>query len=114
MIEGLSLARVEYHLDDTVAVDRLEGALKALRALQAVESIAVFNNSISVQFYPEVLSRESIRRELDMRGVRLSNIPKQGNPLKRFVDRLAESNARNFGAQPLDCCTLNKSGSSRS
>lgn len=115
MIEGLSLARVEYHLDgSTAAVDRLEGGLKALRALEAVESVEVINNSISVQFYPEILSRESIRRELDMRGVRLSNIPKPGNPLKRFVDRLAESNARNFGAQPLDCCTLNKNGSSGS
>jgi hypothetical protein len=110
MIEGLSLATVEYHLDATAAVDQLEGALSALRELEAVESVEVANNSISVQFYPEIVSRESIRRELDMRGVPLSNIHKPANPFKRFVDRLGDSNTRNFGVQPLDCCNLNRNG----
>jgi hypothetical protein len=112
MVEGLSLARAEYHLDDTAAVHQIEGALKALCELEAVESVEVVNKSISVQFYPEILSRESIRRELDIRGVLLSNIRKPGNPFKRFVDRLGESNTRNFGTQPLDCCNLNRKGKS--
>jgi hypothetical protein len=111
MIEGLSLARAEYHLDDGVAIDQLEGVLNALCTLEAVESAEIVDSSISVQFYPDILSRESIRRELEIRSVPLSNVPKPGNPFKRFVDRLAESNARNFGAQPLDCCNLNRSES---
>ncbi|MDA3941234.1 MAG: LDCC motif putative metal-binding protein [Spirochaetia bacterium] len=33
---------------------------------------------------------------------------KEKNPFKRYISKLAESNAKNLGNQRLDCCDMNK------
>jgi hypothetical protein len=107
MIEGLSLEIAEYHLGDQVSSQQTETLSNALSAIDGVESAEIHNSSVSVQYYPDILSKETIRRELVGLGVSLEKNGKPRNPFKRFVNRLAESNAKTFGSEPLDCCNLN-------
>jgi hypothetical protein len=108
MIEGLSLVTDEFRLAATVSASDRDALANGLGAVAGVESVDIAQNIVSVEYYREILSRESIRRELVHLGVSLEDSARPANPIKRFVNRLAESNAATFGDQPLDCCTLNR------
>jgi copper chaperone CopZ len=107
MIEGLVLGIVEYYLGDQVSSQQIKTISRALSAIDGVESAEIHSSSISVQYYPDILSKESIRRELVRLGVSLEQNGKQANPFTRFINRLAQSNSKAFGSEPLDCCKLN-------
>ena len=107
MIEGLLLEIAEFHLGNQISSQQKEKLSKALSAIEGVESTGIRDSSVSVQYYPDILSKETIRRELVRLGVSLEKNGKSRNLFKRFVNRLAESNARTFGSEPLDCCKLN-------
>ncbi len=113
MIEGLSVEMAEYTLSDQVSSKQKETLLKAFSAIEGIESTEVGDNLVSIQYYPGILSKETIRRELIRLGVRLEKNRKPRNPFKRFVDRLAESNTKTFGSETLDCCKLNSPTSKR-
>jgi hypothetical protein len=104
MIEGLSLENVEYYFVDPISSDDQE---KISKTLSAIESTKIHDGSASIQYYPDILSKEMIRGELNRLGVSLGQNNKTSNPFKRFVNRLAESNTKTFGSEPLDCCNLN-------
>jgi len=108
MIEGMSSVTDQYSLADPVSAQESEALVTALEVVDGVETVTVVRKTVSVDHYREILSREAIRRELLRLGVRLGNNARPGNPFKRFVNRLADSNSKTFGDQPLDCCTLNK------
>ena len=107
MIEGLLLEIAEFHLGNQISSQQKEKLSKALSAIEGVESTGIRDSSVSVQYYPDILSKETIRRELVRLGVSLEKNGKSRNPFKRFVNRLAESNTKTFGFEPLVCCKLN-------
>jgi hypothetical protein len=108
MIEGLSLVTDEFRLAVTVSASDRDALASGLGAVAGVDSVDIAQNIVSVQYFREILSRESIRRELVHLGVSPEDSARPANPIKRFVNRLAELNAATFGDQPLDCCTLNR------
>jgi hypothetical protein len=107
MIEGLSLENVEYYFVDPISSDDQEKISKTLSAIDGIESTKIHDGSASIQYYTDILSKEMIRGELNRLGVSLGQNNKTSNPFKRFVNRLAESNTKTFGSEPLDCCNLN-------
>ena len=107
MIEGLLSQIAEYHLDDQISDQQKETLSKTLSAIDGVESTEIGKSSVSVQYYSDIISKETIRRELVRSGVSLEKSGKPRSPLKKFVNRLAESNRKTFGSEPLDCCKLN-------
>lgn len=107
MIDGLSLEIAEYHLGDQISSQQQAKLSKALFAIDGLESAEIHDSSVSVQYYPEILSKEMIRAELIRLGAGLEQNGKSRNPFTRFVNRLAESNTKTFGSESLDCCKLN-------
>jgi hypothetical protein len=107
MIEGLSLEIAEYRLANQISSEQIEILSEAFAAIDGVENAKIGDDSVSIHYYPDILSRESMRRELVRLGVSLEKNEKPRNPFKRFVNRLAESNTKAFGSEPLDCCKLN-------
>jgi hypothetical protein len=107
MVEGLSLENVDYNFVDKISSDRQEKLSKALSAIDGIESTEIHDGSVSIRYYPDILSKEMIRGELNRLGVNLGQDEKTRNPFKRLVNRLAESNTKTFGSEPLDCCNLN-------
>ena len=108
MIEGLSLETATYPLSGQISSERTESISKAISAMDGVESTAIHEGSVFIQYYPAVLSKESMRKELARLGIRLEKSSKTNNPFKRFINRLAESNKRIYGSETLDCCKLNR------
>ena len=86
MIEGLSVETAEYNLGDQIFSQQTETLSKALSAFDGVESAEIRNSSVSVQYYPDILSKETIRRELVRLCLSLDKSDgKTCNPFKRFV-----------------------------
>jgi hypothetical protein len=80
-------------------------------AFEGGESAEINDDRVCVQYYPDILSRESILREHVRLGAGSEKNDRPGNLFKRFVNRLAESNTTTFGTQALDCCKLNSNES---
>lgn len=108
MIEGLPLETATYPLAGRISSERTESISSAISAMDGVESATIHAGSVSIEYYPVILSRKSMRKELIRLGVELEKNGKTNNPLKRFINRLAESNKKIYGSETLDCCKLNR------
>ena len=113
MVEGLSLRSAEFHVAARLSPEQGRRLLTALSAIDGVEKAELDAASVVVEYYPDFLSRQTIERELVGFGLSPVRNSKKRNPFRRFVDRLAESNAETFGSEPLDCCKLNSEKRSR-
>lgn len=89
-----------------------------------IEKLLINNNiidvntnedSISIEYYQQLTSSESLLLLIEDSGIKLSHreVEKEQvyekNPIKRFLNRMAESNEKNFGNKRLDCCDLHNS-----
>lgn len=107
MIEGLSVETAEYILGDEISSQEKATLSKTLSAIEGIGSTEIRDRSVSVQYYPDILSKEMIRGELVRLGVSIQKNGKPRKPLAKFINRLAEANTKTFGSEPLDCCKLN-------
>lgn len=113
VIEGLSLRSAEFPVAERLSAEQRRRVIAALSAMDGVERAELRPGSVAVEYYPDFLSRQSIETELVRLGLPPRRNGKKRNPFRRFVDRLAQSNAETFGSEPLDCCKLNSEKRSR-
>lgn len=78
-----------------------------LLKLEGVEKLSFEKETIKVSFYAQLISTYLIKTVIEKTGIALG---KYGKPkvLDRFINRLIESNRKNFGSASLDCCDLNR------
>ncbi len=81
----------------------------ALSQLPGIATINMERGRASVEYYPELISADLIKREIEKLGYdAIKRREKARGAFRRFLDRLAESNQKTFGSEPPDCCKLNK------
>lgn len=72
-----------------------------------VISINLKPYGISVEFYGQLISETFIREMLQRIEFPFAPHHRSGR-IKRFLERLAETNRKTYGNQHLDCCGLNQ------
>ncbi len=75
--------------------------------IEGIEKLSIANNAVEVCYYPQIISLTAIKSEFGKAGIAFAEPVKAKGFLGRFIDRLAESNKKNFGSSKLDCCNLN-------
>ena len=108
--------------EESIAIGALRPGLEAakvaakLSSIEGIEQFRLVDGIADVSFYPQLISLRTIKAEMGIAGIKLAEPGKARGFFGRFVDRLAESNKKNFGSSKLDCCNLNnkKAGSSPS
>lgn len=81
---------------------------ESLAGIQGVEDSTVETDRITVSYYPHVISSGLIQREIEELGCVIDESAQRRGPIRRFIDKLAEHNAKTFGSSPPDCCSLNR------
>ena len=59
-----------------------------------------------VSYLAELVSQGLIEAELRRVGFTVKPLTRKRKGFGRFLERMAESNQKTFGGQPLDCCSL--------
>ncbi|MDA3809379.1 MAG: LDCC motif putative metal-binding protein [Spirochaetaceae bacterium] len=94
---------------DRGSVDRL---IEKLLNDNNIVDVNTGENSISIEYYQQLTSREKLQTLIENAGIELkiqesdSEIIYEKNPFKRFINRMAASNEKRFGNKRLDCCDL--------
>jgi hypothetical protein len=87
--------------------DRKDRELESiLSSLQGVESLRFDKDRIHISFYPQLISLQTIKTEIEKAGMAPEPKRRKGF-FARYLDRMIESNRKSFGNGRLDCCDLN-------
>jgi len=95
--------RFELSLDcepDQSAIERIG---EALNGVEGAELVGVVGNRVSIERNPFVASKEMVSEAIERIGFHRSVAKKRGFLAKR-LDKMAESNRKQFGDKRLDCC----------
>ena len=105
-VKGVTLA-IEGMSDD----ESRKNIETALGGMQGITETEICDGSVRLSYVQHVLTLTEIKKGIANAGfaVKPSEPKKRSrNPFRRYIERLAESNKRNFGAGSLDCCNLRK------
>ncbi|MBT3274130.1 MAG: heavy-metal-associated domain-containing protein [Spirochaetales bacterium] len=108
MIDNLGTKTVEIQIDGMHCESCAGSVRGALEAVEGVEYVDVSVGKARVNFIPQIISRDLIEKAIDETGYTVRKNTKRKGFFGRYIDRMIESNAKNFGNQRLDCCTLPK------
>jgi copper chaperone len=99
-------------IDVTIQGMSCEGCVQRVRAALAVvaglERADVQLGKARLEFYPIVVTTETLRGIIAALGYTIPGPPKRRNLFGRFLDRMIETNEKTFGSERLDCCTMKK------
>ena len=108
-VMGDTQTRHEHVLVNGLGDIQTQKTLKAwLSNIEGLEKVSTTSEGVTVDYDPAVLSLDSICSIISSAGFQWEKKQKPRNPVKRFLNRLAKSNQKNFGSETLDCCQLNK------
>lgn len=89
-----------------------EGCVQRVRAALAgaagLERADVRLGGARLEFYPHVITAETLRGMIAALGYTIPGPPKRRGLFGRFLDRMIETNERAFSHERLDCCTMKK------
>jgi hypothetical protein len=80
----------------------------ALLDINGVEHVDITGKKIHFEFYPNVVSKNQITGKISSLGCLIKTEKQKKGFFSRYVERMAETNRRQFGNERLDCCKLNK------
>ena len=78
---------------------------EAIGAVEGADLVGVAGNRVSIDRYPAIASKEMVAEAIERLGLHRKSAKKQGF-LARRLNRMAESNRKQFGEKRLDCCEL--------
>ncbi len=108
MVEEMETRTEEIRLKGIEAAESREQVRESLLRLAGIESLAVGPNRLTVCYYPQLISPEILRREIEKLGIAIDRGEKKPGRFQRFLDDMAANNARFFQGEKPDCCTLNR------
>lgn len=104
--------------DQTAAIDvTIEGmsseacvrrVRRAFAGVAGLERADVQIGKARLEFYPQIVTAETLRGMIAAQGYTIPGPPKRRNLFRRFLDRMIETNEKTFGSERLDCCTMKK------
>jgi len=83
-----------------------------LNRIGGIEEISFLPEGIRISYIPQLVSPSIISAELVRLGL-VQQTPKRKGLFGCAIDKMAARNEKNFGSQPLDCCSLNRGSDSR-
>lgn len=107
-MDDLETRTEEFRLKGIEAATSREQVRASLARLAGVEGLAVGPNRLTVCYYPQVISAESLRQEIGKLGFTIESDGRRPGRFQRFLDDMAANNARFFAGEKPDCCTLNR------
>jgi hypothetical protein len=108
MIEGLMTQDAILHVNHEVTSEDAGRIRFTFSQIEGIDTFQSEGETVTVVFYPEIISLTKICESLRNLGYELIQENKQRNPFKRLLGSLAESNQKTFGSERLDCCTINR------
>ena len=81
---------------------------QALDSLPGVEGVEVATGWVRLQYYPEALGTDSIRARIEALGYGIPAPVRSRNPVRRFLERMGDANAKALEGKRLDCCKLSE------
>ena len=85
----------------------------ALSEADGIDSFEVVVGKADVRFLPQLVSATHIENLIEGSGYSIQKKATRKGPIGRFIDRMIESNEKNFGSERLDCCNLSSNDTSR-
>ena len=73
-----------------------------------VEYADVTIGKVRISYLPQLITEDHIKERIEGSGYTVRKNTKRKGLFGRFIDRMIESNEKNFGDQRLDCCSLPK------
>ena len=96
----------------TLAIDGMhcERCVSAVRtsllSMDGIDFAAVTVGKVEVRFLPQLVSEAEIEQAIADSGYPVRKQAERKGFFKRYIDRIIESNQKNFGNERLDCCNL--------
>jgi copper chaperone CopZ len=85
----------------------LQKLREALEALPGAEGVDIAMGWVRLRFYPGAVSEDAVRARVEAAGYWVAApAPRSRNPLRRFLERMADANDRALAGKRLDCCKL--------
>ena len=106
MEEYLSVSVIP--LEDRPSQEAVSAVYERLMKMEGVNNVALQESGIRIEYCRQILSIDRIKEEIIDSGCCITAaVEKKKNPLERFLERMADSNRKQFGGKKLDCCKLN-------
>jgi copper chaperone CopZ len=87
-------------------VQRVRQALEGLPGVE-LERVEVKIGRVRLDYYAQALSAETIRARIESLGYGIpAPAPRSRNPIRRFLQRLGDANAKALAGKRLDCCQI--------
>ncbi len=80
----------------------------ALSDINGVKHVDITEQKIHFEFYPNIVSKNQVTRKISNLGCLIKTEKQKKGVFSRYIERMAETNKRQFGNERLDCCKLNK------
>ena len=83
----------------------------ALGGMQGITKAEIGDGTVRLTYTQHVLTLTEIKKGIETAGFTVKpggSENRSRNPFRRYIERLAESNKKNFGTGSLDCCNLRK------
>ena len=96
----------------TIAIDgmhceRCVNTVKdSLLSIDGVDFVAVDVGKADVRFLPQLASEAELEQAISESGYYVRKHAERKGFFRRYIDRMIESNQKNFGNTRLDCCNL--------
>ena len=96
----------------TIAIDgmhceRCVNTVKdSLLSIDGVDFVAVDVGEAEVRFLPQLASESELEQAIFDSGYSVRKHAERKGFFRRYIDRMIESNQKNFGNERLDCCNL--------
>ena len=108
MTNSASLETTDIRVANMKCQNCIERVRRALKDLPGVENVEPRMGSVRVVYLPQLTRPQELHAALTRVGYPPAVAPSRRKGfISRWIDRLAESNEKNFGTQGLDCCSLN-------
>ena len=89
-----------------------DSCIKTIKnSLEAVDGVAFADVAVGkadISYLPQLVSPRYLETVIQESGYSVRKKVKKKGPFGRYIDRMIESNEKNFGTQKLDCCSLSK------
>ena len=112
MDDGEGLSTIELSLDGMHCEKCVETVKTALSGVDGIDYFKVALGKAQVSFLPQLVSIAYIEKLIDESGYSVRRNATRKGFFGRFIDRMIESNEKNFGNKRLDCCNLSSNDTS--
>ena len=88
----------------------VQNVMSALSDMDGVDFFNVVVGKADIRYLPQLVSRSDIEQAIESSGYSVQKNEQRKGFFGRFIDKMIDSNKKNFGNERLDCCNLSSGG----